>query len=109
MSTNLPPQPGDNLQKSAEDVVKSLGVFYKEAHAVDPSGQAGQAIQQIMQAVAEVAHNAGQGGGSQDPFMQAAQNVQSQMQAQPAPGPDPSQQPMDPNAGGPAGPPPPGY
>lgn len=73
--------------KSADAVIKDLGLMYKECHAIDGSGQACQAIQQIMQAVSEVANNIGSmGQGSpspqhQDPFMQAGQNVADQMSA----------------------------
>lgn len=83
MSTNSQQAPDAGMQTAVKGVMQSLGVLYKECHALDPSGQANQAIQQIMQAVSEVANNIGQMGGSQDPFMQAAQNVQAQMQAQP--------------------------
>ena len=72
--------------KSADDVIKGLGLMYKECHAIDGSGQACEAIKQIMQAVSEVANNIGsmgQGGQPspqhQDPFMQAGQNVADQM------------------------------
>lgn len=85
MQTNAQAAPDAELQKSVADVMKSLGMLYKECHALDPSGQTCNAVQQIMMAVSEVAKNLGQSANA-DPFMQAAQNVNQQMvqSAQPA-------------------------
>lgn len=76
-------EPDPNLDKVAQNVMKELGLLYRECHRIDPSGQGCQAVQQIMQAVSEVVNNVEGMANSAPPaetMGQAAENVMGAMQ-----------------------------
>lgn len=72
-------EPDEKLEKAGNQVIQALGLLYKEAYRVDPSGAASQAVQQVQQAVAEIVNNAENMGQqappTQDPFAAAAGQV----------------------------------